>query len=60
LGLATTIPGDYTVNPDISHVGFNADGVEREYSLPIPSGVESAYIGVYGMFTGDVYDIWLE
>jgi hypothetical protein len=28
--------------------------------LPIPSGVESAYIGVYGMFTGDVYDIWLE
>jgi len=59
-GLATTVPGDYTVSPDISHVGFNIDSVEREYSLPIPSSVESAYIGVYGMFTGDVYDIWLE
>lgn len=60
IGFATALAGDYTVKPDISHVVITADSVEREYSLPIPSGVESAYIGIYGMFNGNVYDLWLE
>lgn len=60
IGFATALAGDYTVKPDISHVVITADSVEREYSLPIPSGIESAYIGIYGMFNGNVYDLWLE
>lgn len=60
IGFATALAGDYTVKPDISYVVITADSVEREYSLPIPSGVESAYIGIYGMFNGNVYDLWLE
>lgn len=60
IGFATALAGDYTVKPDISHVVITADSVEREYSLPIPSGVESVYIGIYGMFNGNVYDLWLE
>lgn len=60
IGFATALAGDYTVKPDISHVVITADSIEREYSLLIPSGVESAYIGIYGMFNGNVYDLWLE
>ena len=60
LGLVSTLPGSYSKRPDIASVEFTSDGVERVYSLPLPAGLDGAYIMIGGNFSGEVYDIWLE
>lgn len=60
LGLVSTLPGSYTKMPDIASVEFTSDSVERVYSLPLPAGLDGAYIMIGGYFSGEVYDIWLE
>ena len=60
LGLVSTLPGSYSKRPDIAFVEFTSDSVERVYSLPLPSGLDGAYIMIGGNFSGEVYDIWLE
>lgn len=60
LGLVSTLPGSYTMRPNIASVEFTNDSVERVYSLPLPSGLDGAYIMIGGNFSGEVYDIWLE
>lgn len=60
LGLVSTLPGSYSMRPNIASVEFTNDSVERVYSLPLPSGLDGAYIMIGGNFSGEVYDIWLE
>ena len=60
LGLVSTLPGSYSMRPNIASVEFTNDCVERVYSLRLPSGLDGAYIMIGGNFSGEVYDIWLE
>ena len=51
---------NYNNTSNIAGVAFKNDGVKRTYSVAIPSGTSSAYIGLFRSFQGKVYDIWLE
>jgi hypothetical protein len=41
-------------------VTFTDTDAEAIYSVPVPEGVESAYVAYAGGSTVEIYDIWLE
>ena len=66
IGLSSKKPGNFTATgaasarPDIALTSFVADSAVTVYSLPIPSGLESAFIWIHGNGNAEVYDIWME
>ena len=46
--------------PNIALTDFTVNSIETVYSLPIPSGLDSAYIWIHGNGNVEVYDIWME
>ena len=60
LGFSNVYPGSSTYMPEVASVVFDADSIEKVYSLPVPADLEKAYIMIGGYWSGEVYDIWLE
>lgn len=60
LGFNSVYPGSSTYMPEVASVVFDADSIEKVYSLPVPADLEKAYIMIGGYWSGEVYDIWLE
>ena len=60
VGIFSARPTDAHTRPDIALTNFATNSVKTVYSLPIPSGIERAYVGINGNGNCEVYDIWME